>query len=588
MTVNIVTPPSSPRLAAPATRDDNVIGDETYRDGDPEEQRVNSIRFFFFDEGDNAAPVSAVSNDGGAPTTYVSYIDWVHLDNTLGEAIDTLTVEATLTATLGLKIPDGIDAPTQLIAVINPPSSVTSLAADNEYGPSKTTVAQAIANYEDGLTSANFVMTNSVYVDTNADPAEATTATSLVAPNGKPSYFQNSIEAAQANPVIIYVERVVSRLDLYIGLNTLNTETANGYTLYPVMKKVEGGADIQASININGVETPIYVQFLGWNVTSTPSKSYLVKMIDTSWTSQGIFGSTTPWTTMDYHRSFWAMNPPLAETDYQYGNFNGAASATNPQPAKSLDIPQPGEYTKVYMQENASEFNATPGAAPTAPLHPSQVILAARLVDKTGTPIQLAEWAYNKYTQPDLLNYLVANIISKGNFYKKSGNSYTSLGTGDLKFISASDRFPGGLPADVHRYYSYIVLNPDADNDNWYIKNGDGDPSDVNMVKTTEENINNFLLNNVGYTMMWESGYTYYYFDIKHLGAENSKGFYGVVRNHLYEATVTSLYGFGTPVCNPDEIIIPETPQYEEVLLTAEIRLLQWRVVKSDYSLDWR
>ena len=46
--------------------------------------------------------------------------------------------------------------------------------------------------------------------------------------------------------------------------------------------------------------------------------------------------------------------------------------------------------------------------------------------------------------------------------------------------------------------------------------------------------------------LVWNSGMTYYYNEIKHLNDFN-----GVVRNHIYAINVTKIAGLGTPVYNP-------------------------------------
>ena len=586
LTVNIVPSVSPSTRSEGATGEgDNGSGQKEgdYQDGTELEQKVNSIRFFFFDENGNGAPVSVTTS--ATANTPVSYIDWTHNDNDLGQGNPDITVEATLTATLGLTIPDGTPNPTSLIAVINPSTDVMNLTGgQNSYGPTMEEVQQATANFESGLTNGNFVMSNSVYANTTVSPAVTVNYTNLKVESGQTPYFQSSIEAAQANPVTVYVERVVARLDFKIGLGN---RTEKGY--YPVMKKVDGGDDIQVSIDVDGdgQDELIYVDFLGWNVTSTPAESYLVKSIVPSWTSQQLFGNTNLlWNSMDFHRSFWAMNPN--GVTYNYGNFGNGSEEDVPgnvQPAQANEMPAAGQFATIYMQENASPYSSTS----LNPEKPSQVILAAQLVTADGTPVELAEWGYNKYTQSGLLSYLVTNIISKGRYYKKtSDNSFISLQPTDLEFVSASQYYPSGLPENVERYYSYIIVKNDP-NTTWVQWNGDGEnPTEDDVTEVQASDIDSYILNNVGYTMMWNTGYTYYYFDIRHLGGTNSPAFYGVVRNHIYEANVSSLYGFGTPVCNPDEIIIPEVPKYEEVLLTAEIRILQWRVVSADYELDWR
>lgn len=581
LTVNIV-----PTTGTGTRADgDNVQNGETYRDGTESEQQVNSIRFFFFDEKGNGAPVSVLTT-AEETSTNVSYIDWTHYDSNRGPGIPGETVESTLTATLGLSIPDGGSTPTSLIAVINPSDAVINLTGTGTYGPKMSEVQNLVADYETGLTNRNFVMSNSVYANTNVSPANTVNYTNLVVGAGETPYFQSSIEAAQANPVRVYVERVAARLDLKIGIEN---PTSEGY--YPVMKKVDGGEDIQVKIDLDGdgVEEPIYVNFLGWNVTTTPDKSNLVKNINPAWTSNQLFGASNwIWNSMDFHRSFWAINPE--NFNYKYGNFGLEDDKDEPgnyQPAQANKMPEAGQFATTYMLENASPATG----ASLAPAHPTQVILAAQLVTADGKAVELAEWGYKKYTQTDLLNYLVTNIISKGNYWKQTGdNSYARLQPSDLTFISAAQKFPGEtLPENVESYYSYIVLKTTDPATKWFQWNGEGDePTTETLTPVSNSVIDQDILNSVGYTMMWNSGYTYYYFDVRHLGQVGSPAFYGIVRNHIYESTVTSLYGFGTPVCNPEEIIIPEAPKYEEVLLAAEIRILQWRVVSNDYELDWR
>ena len=582
LTVNIM-PTATPTRAEGATGEgDNTGGGKAgeYENGTELEQQVNSVRFFFFDNEGNGTPVNVITDNNN--TTQVSYIDWTHYDSDLGPGNTNQTVEATLSATLGLTIPDGYDNPESLIAIVNPSQTVKNLTvAPGTFGPTRSQVQNAVADYETGLTDGNFVMSNSVYANTAVNPAQTVNYTDLVTAADEKPYFQSSIEAAQSNPVTIYVERVAARLDLKIALNA----NSNGY--YPVMKKVEGGNDIQVSIDVNGdgEAEPIFVNFLGWNVTTTTAESFLVKDINPLWKTADLFGTTNLiWNSMDYHRSFWAMNPD--EVTYHYGNFGNPDDqdvSGNYQPAQANPMPASGAFAKTYMQENASPFGTS-----LKPSNPTQVIIAAQLVTGDGTPVKLAEWGYNKYTQPDLLKYLVTNIISKGNYYKLVGGKYETLTDEDLTFVSASQYYGGTLPDNVKSYYSYVVVNPDLKY-TWYQWNGEGEePTADNLTPVDPSNIDTYIKNNVGYTLMWNSGYTYYYFDVQHLGQEGSPAFYGIVRNHIYRATVNTLYGYGTPVCDPSEIIIPEAPEYEEVILAADIKILQWRVVSADYTLEWR
>ena len=82
--------------------------------------------------------------------------------------------------------------------------------------------------------------------------------------------------------------------------------------------------------------------------------------------------------------------------------------------------------------------------------------------------------------------------------------------------------------------------------------------------------------------LVWKNGMTYYYYVIKHLGNQE-----GVVRNHIYDTTVTKIAGLGTPVYDPEEVIYPEKPDENDHYIAAQINILSWRLVKNNYELKW-
>ena len=85
---------------------------------------------------------------------------------------------------------------------------------------------------------------------------------------------------------------------------------------------------------------------------------------------------------------------------------------------------------------------------------------------------------------------------------------------------------------------------------------------------------------------IYNGGNTYYYTPIKHLGAAGKIGEYGIVRNHQYVINLQTIKGFGTPVYDPDEIIIPSVPSNNKSYIAAKINVLSWRLVKQDVNLD--
>ena len=82
-----------------------------------------------------------------------------------------------------------------------------------------------------------------------------------------------------------------------------------------------------------------------------------------------------------------------------------------------------------------------------------------------------------------------------------------------------------------------------------------------------------------------KGGKAYYYVPIKHLGNTGELAEYGIVRNHFYKITLSGIKGFGTPVYNPDQVVKPVVPTYDDTYLAARIQVLQWRVVNQNANL---
>ena len=74
---------------------------------------------------------------------------------------------------------------------------------------------------------------------------------------------------------------------------------------------------------------------------------------------------------------------------------------------------------------------------------------------------------------------------------------------------------------------------------------------------------------------------------MKHLGSDERKGLFGVVRNHLYDVNINSVVGLGTPVYDPDEKIVPQKPDNDETYIAAKVNVLSWRVANNDFDFEW-
>ena len=525
-----------------------------YVDGTPQENAVNNVRFYFFDIEGNATPVFKESVSG----TYLSYIDWqpIPTDESTGN-VPGQTVEKIVNATLGINMPETVELPATVLAVINPTSSVLSLQGN----PSLTTLRSIVADHYTGLTSSNFVISNSVYAD-NGSTVDATIIDS--------DCYGTTADEAEQNPVIIYVERVLARLDLSINIEG-GVELSEGEYIYPASDK---------AYNIGGQEQEVFVKFLGWNVTSTPDASRLIKSINPQWQND-LFGNLEIWNSNNYHRSFWAVNPPSDQFGFLFGAYQGTPNPEtgNYMPALSNQMPAPNTTATTYLQENAAEYSQIENG--TGSPSSSKVIIAAQLVDQTGEPISIALWANRYYTLTGVVN-AIANTLNLYSVTTVAGQTtYTQITPADLQLLSAKEVYGDDLPDDVSSYFVYAQLTDEAKELTWALGN------DPNAPVYSTQQVNNYIINRTNYILFWNEGMTYYYFDIRHLGNEGFPGYFGVVRNHIYAANVTSVAGLGTPVFNPDEIIYPEMPPYDNSVLTAQIRILQWRIVSQDYDLKW-
>ncbi|MCH5229768.1 MAG: Mfa1 fimbrilin C-terminal domain-containing protein [Muribaculaceae bacterium] len=591
--------------------------DQNYKYGTEDENYVRKIRFFFFDESGNPAQVRKNPTDD---SKFYSFYDWDPTDNdndyTPGDDVTTKpsddqytgeTIESMLTTTIAISGP-ALDAeqtpvmPAQVLAVVNPNSTVLELV-----NPSLATVQAAVgadaeATVASPLTTivddfqtdlmgkGDFVMSNSVFRTGTSDAYAVNDAQSI----DPEKHIQAKLEDSQKNPLVIYVERVLARLDLSVGIADSKKKTTDDGTIYdvefefnPVDPNYEDN-ELKPSVS---EPTKIYAKLLGWTITSTPKESRLVKQIQTGWDD---FNANQPWNATDFHRSFWAVNHDKLDDansikdNYRWNSYNDISGINNNTRAdECFDMTK----ESAYMQENANPLaSAATGANPS---YPTKVLLAAQLVDGNGKPVTITQWGQQYYTIEGLKN-LVAHML---NLYTGEGEDKEKVKPSDLDFMTSSyykakDRQPIGFSGG---YISYFTLRKEKLSESeqgtlpsdktWYHL----DENDPTGEKYDEiEDVDKYLEDVLGYALVWNNGYTYYYFDVRHLGTDDKNmGYYGVVRNHIYDSTITTLKGLGTPVWDPKENIYPEHPDISGNLITAQIKVLMWRVVSQNYELVW-
>lgn len=361
-----------------------------------------------------------------------------------------------------------------------------------------------------------FVMSNAVY-------AQGTTevyATPLTMEN-----IKSTEDDALKAPISIYVERVAAKVQV---------KTNDKY-------EVKAGE--------------VYAKILNWDLYRDNPESKLLKEINGGWdvNSIGFNWNDEPW-----YRSYWAESLLAPADDEIFG-----------------DSPYlPNAHT--YIGENTTGKNSC-----------TKAVIKAQLVNSADKPLEIAIWNNVEYvdvessTPGESLRTAVANTLKNIYFAKTTDGettTYTGLKPEDLKCVAGgTTEAPNGVAANE---VYFQLSDAGAAKDWWKLVNGVYETvaanisNDPNSVKATNE-----ALKSVPAAVLYENGETFYYVDIKHLGKPNSTAEYGIVRNHVYNITINSIGGYGSPVYTGTEFV--DYPQITEqnTYVSAEINILSWKLV---------
>ncbi len=553
-----------PNLNGGDTRYEDVDKNQ-FEDGTEDENAVQGVRLYFFNASGDAVSIKKNST----ANFYDIPLDTIN-NAGFGGPNHAETVEKTINAVVIVE--SGERLPAQVVAVVNPKKEFLT---DNSI--SWTSLQDYTSNYaERANVNKQFTMVNSVYAN-GTDVVNTTTV--------MPENYAKTRDEAKLKPVKIYVERNVAKVRVSAAEQLTKTKIGVDETaplLLPVKRKVDGKeVDYKIYKNADDTEgTQVYVKFYGWDVTATLPYAYISKHINANWPATKL-GTNAQWNAPDYHRSYWAdfcNGGTGRENSNQYFSYDDAAHFT----ATKFDGTE-----HVYCNENAER----PGAYN---IKATKIIIKAQICDGNGNPLTITEYAGNRGVDNNEFSTLKSRylLMLKGNRVEmpwkeiKNGDgttTYKEIEESDLSFITATAA--DGLNTDKSgTYYVYPCLSQEAKTYTWYSKvtqNGTDvtvDPADkITDLKQLDKD-----LKELSRAKIWNTGMTYYFADIAHLGES-----VGVVRNHIYNIDLTKIYGLGTPVYDPDEVIIPEKPQNEDTFVAAEINILSWRVVNNDVELDW-
>lgn len=297
---------------------------------------------------------------------------------------------------------------------------------------------------------------------------------------------------------------------------------------------VAGNTAFDTGVEADGGK--VMARVYGWNIIGNQTESYLVKSIDPTWTDEAI---GFVWNDTPLFRSYWASK---SVTDAVTNNF-AYSDLTNT------------DASAEYLGEQV-------GARAT-------YVVAAQLQKEDGTALEIAQWYGTTYIGEDALLAAVAPTL-KNKLMKYDGvSTYTSIDDSQLQCVA-------GLTG-AESYEVKFQLADGVDATNWFSFDG------ANYTPVADVNAE---LAKVEPAKIWKDGMTYYYADIKHLGAPGTTGEYGIIRNHSYQIAINGVKGWGTPVYDPEKEVVPVKPTDKETYISAEINVLSWRVVSSDVILE--
>ena len=537
--------------------------DSTYEEGLDAENAVNKVRFYFFDANKNACPVKHDGTNFFDCTLKSGDKDMPNIEEKLEAVVVISTKEG-----------DNADNLKSMVALINHES--LSLFA----------LRDKVADYSS--TTNGFLMTSSVFGSENVD-----FCCEVEIPG---SALRKSEDEAKKNPVDVYVERVLAKVRLHTEWSNEMTKIEDvlyGGKRYTAVKlKTAKGADGKdVTVVEENEEKDVYVIFTGWEVTGTANVSYLFKQVNSEWT----FTPSWAWNHPGYHRSYWALNPTSEQGfKLQYNKAYqditaqiGTAGVTTSSPSY--------DGTELYCQENAADnVDGTKSTynSEQAVSNYTQAVIAAVLVTvdentKEASPVNLAKWVGKDYTEKGVLNAMLGTVDTQ--IYIATTNdegedqSYRKIEADDVEIVSGETVGKADDESeDSKRYLSYLKLKEGSRGLDF--RNGGDHQTKYSSAQVDE------ILAAVPGAKVWRSGQTYYYTNIQHLNQNDKTGIngqYGVVRNHIYEIAINSVYGLGTPVLEREEILVPQKPKDDESYLAARINILSWRVVKQNVDLEW-
>jgi hypothetical protein len=266
------------------------------------------------------------------------------------------------------------------------------------------------------------------------------------------------------------------------------------------------------------------------------------------------------WNDANWFRSYWAKSiaKSFDNNSFSWNHNQDAENYNSTEFAGDATLP-------LHCCENTREWSEANDVR-------TKVIVKARLVDANDNAVELVNWYGKYYVGEDTVKAVVANTLANNYYYSTDGQNFTGIEGGDIECTMRN-------VVDAKAFEVFFQLSDAGETKTWYeYKEG--------LYAPITRDVLNERLAAVEPALVYNDGMTYYYTNIKHLGAPDTTAEFGVVRNHLYRVNVTDIVGYGTPVYNGSTgFITPEKPVDVSTYVAAQVNILSWRIVDEDYEL---
>ena len=574
-----------------SSRSGSQIDDKDFIYGDGNENVVNNAYFYFYDEKGNF--VSEANS-------------WTNGPDGTEENVEKLGK-----GTVILKGLTGKDYPTWVVTVLNKPDGLTAQRTIEDMGK------QLVQSVDDAYTS--FVMSTSSYFGEGTENSPYYFATKLNPENFLQEYPTKE-EFTDAERVDIYVERLAARVQVSAS-NLKATVLDNGKEGYELDVTVAGkpNADEVGGVTDGVAAEKVYIVFEGWGLNATAQKSTLSKSLE-GWNAQTTFAGdwayANAWNHADYHRSYWGKSTV-------YG-LDGGALAAKLHVGENYftDLDQVVgtkrlNGTRLYCNENTNEVeNITDGNLPM-PNKTTTVLLAARVCDAKGNPLNLVNYLGVNYLKEAFMNKVFD--ITNPQYYSRTPKgtievngetiqlySYKQIEPADCELVAAGN---GTGTVDVNvaasnptPYYTlgepkFVEVPADDATGTQGAKLDTIYPNATEVPRTTINNtLKNATAGESNYAVAYTDGATVYSIPLEHINNANNEnakveGQWGTVRNHIYSLDITKISSLGDGVFKPyskeegGELIDPNKPKNPLYYVESNINILSWKIVTQEADI---